>query len=330
VLLLVRMLFSRLDLAILSGLLFATSVGNYGKILLSISGLESVLLGLLYLLVLYCLIRDDFKYGSRITSPWFVAGVLLFLLAGLTRPATLSILGCLLAYKFLFFKERGRRAIFSPNLMILVVIGLGFYVAKSFWGYSLPVKDAPIDLPFYKQIWYPLKNIFRYLNLLVFPMQISDLLNSAHPVVQMIYDWRMLFRTFTTIAIISFSFFGLVFGSKPLRFFIAWTFITVMPFALMQSGATWLNLSYLYLVSIGFCVVLSVGAFGCSGLLKSSPWKRLLPFAIPLFFVTISLSINYRLARQYKAQAAKPAFQAMITELEETHLRIKSAADTPK
>ncbi len=89
--------------------------------------------------------------------------------------------------------------------------------------------------------------------------------------------------------IISFSFFGIVFGNRSLRFFIAWTFITVLPFSLTEHVEGWLNLQYLYLSSAGFCVILAAGATGFSGLLKSQPRKRWIPWVVPAGFVLMTL-----------------------------------------
>ncbi|HPF36502.1 hypothetical protein KDK88_10520 [bacterium] len=314
--LLVNMLFHRARMALPAAVLLAASVGNYGKALMSLTGQETLLLALLYLMVLYVLIRADFKHHGRISSPWYLLGLVLFGLAGLTRPALFSILLCLLAYKFFFYKERGGRGVFPPTMVILIVAGVLFAVFREMWGFRQPYIHFSEDQTVLSSVWLAVKTVFRYLNLMVFPMQVSDLLESTHPVVQQVYAWRMPIRVAVSLLIVSFSFFGFLFGSKPLRFFISWTYITVLPFSLTQLGSSWLNLQYLYLASLGFCVILAAGATGCAGLLEAHRWKRLVPWLGPLFFVVVTLSLNERLQTKYRAIGESPQLRAMTAMLQ--------------
>jgi len=314
--LLVNMLFHRARMALPAAVLFAASVGNYGKVLMSLAGQESLLLALLYLLVLYALIRADFKHHGRLTSPWFLLGLALFGLAGLTRPALFSILLCLVAYKFFFYKERGGRGVFPPTMVTLIVVGVLFAVFRELWGFRQPYIHFSEDQTVFTSLWLVLKTVFRYLNLMVFPMQVSDLLESTHPVVRTVYEWRVPIRVGVSLLIVSFSFFGFIFGSRPLRFFIAWTYITVLPFSLTQLGESWLNLQYLYLASVGFCVILAAGATGCSGLLEAHRWKRLVPWLGPLFFVLMTLSLNAGLVDKNRRWGESPQLRAMVAMLQ--------------
>ena len=301
--LLVYMLFPRERLANLAALLFALSVGHYGKLLMSISGLESLMLSFFYLTVLYALIRNDFHHGGRIWSRWYLFGLAIYVLAGLTGAVSFSILGSLVAYRFFFYKERGGRAVFPLSLMILIGVGLLIYVAQRIWGYQSPELETAEPLGPLPAVWFSLKTIFRYLNLMVFPLQVSSMLDSSHPLIQFIYDWRVVVRSLVALGIISYSFFGLVFGGRSVRFFIAWTYITVLPFTIITTTGDWLNIQYLYLASIGFCVILAGGTVGCIGLLTSHRWKRLAPLAAPLLFVLISQAVVYRLTSQNTLRA---------------------------
>jgi len=314
--LLVNMLFHRTRMALPAAVLFAASVGNYGKVLMSLAGQESLLLALLYLMVLYALIRADFKHHGRMTSPWFLIGLVLFGLAGLTRPALFSILLCLLAYKFFFYKERGGRGIFPPSILVLAAVGVLFAVFRELWGFRQPYIHFSEDQTVFTSAWLVVKTVFRYLNLMVFPMQVSDLLESTHPVVQQVYVWRVPIRVAVSLLIVSFSFFGFLFGSRPLRFFISWTFITVLPFSLTHLGSNWLNLQYLYLASVGFCVILAAGATGCAGLLEAHRWKRFVPWLAPLAFVLGTLSLNERLQVKNRAMGESPQIRTMVTMLQ--------------
>jgi len=316
--LLVNMLFHRSRIAVPAAILFALSVGHYGKVLLSIVGLEPLLLGLLYLLIIYSLIRADFKHGGRILSPWYLLGLGLFGLAGLTKPALFSILLVLLAYKFFFYRERGGRGLFPPSMMILIAVGIAFAAAKVLWGFKEP-SPADSEMGFILSALVSFKTLFRYLNLMVFPMQVSDLLQSSHPVVQTIYDWRIPIRVLVSLGIVSFSFFGILFGSRPLRFFIAWTIIAVIPFSVVHRGVEWLNLQYLYLSAAGFCVILSAGATGCYGLLRAHRWRRWLPWLAPALFVLMTQALNQRLADRNRISAERPEIQVLESMLEFRH-----------
>lgn len=309
------LLFPRPLMSLLAGILFALSVGHYGKILMTISGLESMISATLYLAVLYCLIRNDMKHEGRIRTLWFASGVVLLGAAGLAGNVSLSMLGCLLAYKFFFFKERGRRGILSADVLILVAVGVVIYAAQESWGWPEPpirFSDRPGPLHF---TWHSIKNLFRYLNLLVFPMQQSSLVVSGHPAIQFVYQWRTPIRVLISLAIVSFGFFGILFGSRPIRFFIAWTVITVLPFTISDSGS-WLNLQHLYLTAVGFCVILAAGTAGSCSLISHHRWKRLVPLAVPLFFVAISLTVTFNLDAQNRRTARRPETIEMLRSLE--------------
>jgi hypothetical protein len=313
---LVNMLIHRRGMAVLSALLFALCVGNYGKILMSIASLESLLLSHLYLLVLYLLIRNDFRHQGRLTSPYFLLALGIFLLASLTRATSFSILGCLLAYKFFFYKERGGRAIFSANLLIPVLIGFAFYVARSqLIRHAQPMMpDSESALTY---TWISFKNIFRYLTLMVFPLQPSALLEHANPVVQLVYDIRTIIRVLVTLAIISFSFFGIVFGNRAVRFFIAWTYIMLLPFTGITAQGTWLNLTHLYLTSLGFCIVLAAGSIGVYRLLAIRRWRRYIPYLVPLAYALLAIALVHQIDSQNRRLATRPEMVALRTQAEE-------------
>ena len=314
--LLVYMLFPRECLAELAALLFALCVGHYGKLLLTISGVESLVTTFWYLTVLYALIRNDFHHDGRIRSPWFLFGLAVFVLAGLTRPVSFSILGGLVAYRFFFYKERGGRGVFPPSLLIVVSIGILLWIAQRIWGWQGSGPGDQSDVGPALSAWYSIKSIFRYLNLMVFPIQASSLVYSSHPAVMFIYEWRVLVRTLVALGIISYSFFGLVFGGKAVRFFIAWTYIAVLPFTVVIGPHEWLNIGYLYLASLGFCVILAAGTVGCIGLLRAHRWRRLVPLLAPLLFALISQTVNMRLAARNLGHADTLKIQQMHEILE--------------
>ena len=161
-----------------------------------------------------------------------------------------------------------------------------------------------------------LKSFFRYLTLMFFPMQNTQLMETVPIFVTWAFEARTVIRTFLALAIISYSFFGFVFGSKAVRFFIAWTFITVLPFTGVTTTGSWLNLNHLYLTSLGFCVVLAAGAIGTSGLLVRRRWRRFIPFLFPLTFILISLVLTAKFDERNKFRAQSPKVVEMREGLE--------------
>jgi hypothetical protein len=313
---LVNMLFFRERMALLAALLFALGVGSYNRNLLSIASQESLLLALFHLLVLYLFIRNDFRREGKLLSPFFVAGLIIYSLTGLTKASTLSLLGCLVAYKAFFYERRDRRPVFSNDLLVFLVFGLIFQYGQNRWGFRTPTVVTETEGPLV-YTWLSVVNLFRYINLMVFPLQESTLLRESGVVIQALFQVRVAIRALLTLSVISYSFFGFIFGSRPLRFFIAWTFITLVPFSAQAPGAEWLNLTHLYLASTGFCVVLAAATTGCAGLLAGKRWHQALPFALPLAFVLTAMSLTYRLDARNRATADTPEIRRLESEMVE-------------
>ena len=311
---LVNMLFPRRSMAILASILFALAVGSYGRVFMTIHQLESLLLAGLHLLVLYFFIRNDFRREGRVLSPLFLLGLALFLLTGLTKAASFSLVGCLVAYKAFFYRHRASRAIISPDILVFIVASVLFYLGQHKWGYQNPtIFEHSAGESQFSLLSF--KNIFRYLNLMFFPMQQSPLLDTAPLWVVWVFHARVVVRVCLTLSIVSYSFFGFVFGSRAIRFFIAWTYITLLPFTSHTASGEWLNLSHLYLTSLGFCVILAAGASGTNALLKKRRWRSLAPYLVPVFFAAISLGVAWKLDAKNKAIASQPEAVELRAEL---------------
>lgn len=311
---LVNMLFPNWRLALLAAVLFVFGVGSYGKILMAVHQLEALSMASLHLLVLYFFIRNDFRHHGKILSPLFLLGLFLFLLTGLTKTASFSLILTLIAYKAFFYKWRQGRAILSKDLLVFAVVGVLFYLAQSKWGYQQPSVFVPTEGTEHFSL-ISFKNIFRYLNLMFFPLQQSPMLDTANPLVVLVYNLRTVIRVFLTLSIISYSFFGFVFGSKAIRFFIAWTYITLLPFTGQTHSGVWLNLSHLYLTSLGFCVILAAGTTGTSNLLTRAGWKKYMPYLVPLAFVTAALLLAHQLNASHLRMAESPRCVALRGEV---------------
>ncbi|MFO7610404.1 MAG: hypothetical protein R6X35_14660 [Candidatus Krumholzibacteriia bacterium] len=301
---LVNMLFPTRRMALLAAVLFAFGVGSYGRVFGAIHQQENLLLAGLHLLVMYVFIRNDYRHEGQIRSRLYLLGLALFLVTGLTRATSFSLVGVLIAYKVLFYRFRGRRIV-TPDVLILLVVALIFYWAQARWGYQAPTVFGD-NHPVERFSLMSVKNIFRYLNMMFLPIQPSSMLEDAPFYVNWLFAARTLIRTALALAIISFSFFGFVFGSRAIRFFIAWTYITVLPFTDQSATGQWLNLSHLYLTSVGFCVVLAAGTTGTANLLRARPSHMWVPYLVPLIFVVMALGVTDRLHQRNRVLAESP------------------------
>ncbi len=321
---LVNMLFPRQKMALLASLLFAFAVGSYGRIFTSIHQLESLLLASFHLLVLYFFIRNDFRREGRILSPYFVLGLGLFLLTGLTKAASFSLVLTLVAYKVFFHGFKWRR-ILSADIVLFLVAAVLFHVAQGRWGYGgRTIFHEPATFTEFTLL--SAKNLFRYLNLMIFPLQTSSLVEQAPFWVDWMYEARRVIRVFISLAVISYSFFGIVFGSRAIRFFIAFTYVSLLPFTAHSAAGYWLNLSHLYLTSLGLCVVLAAGTVGTKNLLERRRWRRWIPYAVPLAFVIVSIVMTGYFDRRHRAIAASPKAVAMRAEMSATCRQIDDDA----
>ena len=154
-----------------------------------------------------------------------------------------------------------------------------------------------------KIILYTVKNIISYLVRMIFPIHTSYLVTQAGPVVRFIYRFATEIRILLALTVVSYSFFGFIFGNRTIRFFIAWTYIMVIPFAFFKFPGDWLNIRHLYLVSVGFVMIISAGAIYTSRLISHHRWRRFVPHIVPLFFIVLSQFIVTQLDRSYELKA---------------------------
>ena len=301
-------------IAVLAGVLFALGVGSYGKAVLFVAGAENLLIATLYLLILNLYIRNDLFGGGRMWSVRYASVVVLFLLVSFARPTTLALVGGLLAYKVFFRGERGsQRKILEPHLLVLVLGAGAFTIVRQLTGVVdfswVAAGEGPVDFTL-----NVMKNMVNYIIHMFFPIHVSQLVERGHPVVQFVYAIAPLLRVLIGWAIISYSVFGFVFGNRTIRFFLAWTLISVLPYCVIQFPADWLNIRYLYLVSIGFVFIMASGTVLSMDLLHRRPRRRWLPLVVPLAFVLLSGYITAKLDTKYEGYGADAA-QRIQTEV---------------
>ena len=302
---------------ILAGLLFAMGVGSYGKAVLFIAGAENLLTTTLYLLILNLYIRNDL-YGQGKIFSWRYALVLVLCLAvSLARPTAFSLLLNLIAYKVFFAGERGRgRRVFDAQLTVLVVGALIFWAVRRQIGVVEFDWSAAGQNPweFTVNFFY---NMINYLVHMFFPVHVSRLIETANPFLQALAFVAPVIRVLIAWGVISYGIFGFVFGNRPIRFFLAWTLISVLPYCVVQFPQDWLNIRYLYQVSIGFVFVLAAGTIYSTDLLHRTRWQRWLPLVFPLLFVLMSAYITRKLDTKYEIDAASETNQLRIEQLKE-------------
>jgi hypothetical protein len=160
---------------------------------------------------------------------------------------------------------------------------------------------------------------------MVFPIHTSGLVRNSGPVVRFVYTAATEIRIITFLCILSYSIFGFIFGNRAIRFFIAWTYITVTPFCFFKFPADWFNIRYLYLVSIGFVMILASGTALAARLLYEKAWRRFLPYVIPLFFVFLSQFIIQFLDKNYERQAKAPYIDSAKKQFYDEYNRRRDA-----
>jgi len=295
-------------IALLSSILFVTAVGNYGKAVMVVSGISDLLITFLTLTTLLLYFVNELQKGGRMNSRWYWGAAVFFLLSLTTKATSFSILGCIMAFLF-FFKNETGKPVFNRNFVLFILIAVAAFVVK-FAVFRDDSAWRDFDVGF---------NVFRnmgsYLVRMVFPIHGSSLVTDSGVAVKGVYTFATQIRMVTFLTIISYSVFGFIFGNRTVRFFIAWTYITLLPFCFFYFPEDWLNIRYLYLVSIGFIMILASVTVLASRLLYERQWRRFLPYGLPLLFVFLSQFIIFHLDKNYERTAASAAIENMQEEL---------------
>ena len=300
-------------IAMMSGLLFLFAVGNYGKAVMAASSVEDLIITTLTLMTLWLFFRNELKNGGRLGTISFAGALFFFILSVFSKSTSFSILGCILAFNLFFRAETGRK-VFSRSFFVVAGCALVALVLKFSLSGGIPGSED-FGVPVHTFI----KNYASYLVRMVFPIQSSDSVRHAVPVVRFVYNLATEIRIITFLCILSYSVFGFIFGNRAIRFFIAWTYITVTPFCFFKFPSGWFNIRYLYLVSIGFVMILASGTVLASRLLYEKAWRRFLPYLIPLYFVLLSQFIIQNLDKNYEQLAGHSRLDAIRAQFEEQY-----------
>ncbi|MBN1884212.1 MAG: hypothetical protein JW876_01650 [Candidatus Krumholzibacteriota bacterium] len=302
VFLMVRKLLRDDGVAFLSALLFVFTVGSYGKTVMIASGFEDLLVTAFTLSTMYFFFKNEIDAGGRMFTPWFALAFVFFVASMLSKSTSFSILGAFLAFNFFFRKDAGTRTVNGPFVVLLLVAAAALVVKLSVFGYRPSFYTRNPGPWLY--IYYAAKNVINYLVRMIFPIHTSNLVEQAALPVRFIYRFATEIRILISLTVVSYSVFGFIFGNRTIRFFIAWTYMMVLPFAFFQFPNDWLNIRHLYLVSVGFNVVIAAGAVYCSRLIAIHRWRRYVPLAVPVAFILLSRFIITQLDRSYELKAA--------------------------
>ena len=292
-------------IAVVSSLLFVFAVGNYGKAVMVVSGVSDLLITLFTLLTLFFYFKNELEHEGRITTAWFYLSVMCFLLILLTKTTSFSTLGCMLAFN-IFFRGKTQRNVFDRHFLTIAVFALVVLMLKLSLSQTIPGQSDLVILS-----TGALRNLASYLVRMVFPIHFSHIVADSGIVVRSIYSFASQIRIVIFLCILSYSVFGFIFGNRTIRFFIAWTYITVAPFCFFRFPSDWLNIRYLYLVSVGFVMILASGTALATRLLYQKAWRRFLPYVVPALFVLLSFFVVSRLDSNYEQQAVNARMLAV-------------------
>jgi len=303
-------------IAFLSAVLFAFTVGNYGKEVMYSAGVSGILMHTVFLLTVMFYVINERQGKGRLATPWFLLTLLFFLVSVVNRFAFLSGIGVLLAYNVFFRKERQRRVLAAP-LFILLVLG-GILTGFQWHSFQTVTNAYPEGWGFGFFAGNFLSNVPAYLIHMVYPLHYTELVQESG-VANFIYGGSAWIRPLLGFFIFSYAAYGFVFGNTNLRFFIAWTFVTILPFCFFNMPGDWLNTKYLYLASAGFCLILATGTMKMYRVLEPRGWRRWIPMVIPALFVISAAVIVTNLDSAYEERARSPRTQ----ELKERFLELK-------
>jgi hypothetical protein len=292
--------------ALVAALLFVLGVGSYGKNLLFASGISSLLYATTCLSATLLYVQNEKRNAGR---PWgvFAFGFFgVFICSLFMKGGMFSVLSCALFYN-LFFKRERQRSILHTNLLI----GLGVAAVSVFVHEVILEGEDP-----WGSAGSFLRNLPGYLILMVFPLQQSELLDKSPPLVRALYAASPFLRFFVGLTILSYSIFGLVFGGRAIRFYVAWMYVLIVPFAFLGYPDAWLNLRFLYLVSLAFCVLLTTGSTYVHQLLAHRGARKYLPFAIPAIYVVVSVVLVSQLNSKNRELARHPSSRAQLERVE--------------
>jgi hypothetical protein len=319
---LVRTLLKDRSIAVLSGLLFEFAVGNYGKSVMTVSGVSDLVITAMTLLTMIFYVRNELHDRGSLWTRNFFLCLLFFTLSLLSKTTSFSVLGLMFAFNLLYREQTGRKLL-DANFIALAAFTLAVLIVKIAIQGAVPGSQ---DLAIFS--WSVFRNFPAYLVRMVFPIHSSTLVTDAGGAVRFIYEFATAIRILIFLCIVSYSVFGFIFGNRVIRFFIAWTYIMVTPFCFFRFPSDWLDMRFLYLVSIGFQMILASGTVLAARLLYQKPWRRRLPYVIPALFIGLSYFVLQQLDSNYERKAAAPQLNTIKGRFYEMYAKKTETQET--
>lgn len=312
---LVRTLLRDRTIAVLSGLLFEFAVGNYGKSVMTASGISDLVITTLTLLTMIFYVKNELEERGGVWKRNFMLCLFFFTASLLSKTTSFSLLGLMLAFN-MFFRDQTGRKLLDRNFVLFTTFALSVLLVKLAFQREIPgASDLEITS------WSLPRNFAAYLVRMVFPIHSSALVLNAGAVVRFIYEFATEIRVVILLCIVSYSIFGFIFGNRVIRFFIAWTYIMVTPFCFFRFPADWLDIRFLYLVSVGFNMILASGTVLAARLLYQRHWRRRLPYLVPVAFIALTYFVLFQLDRNYEQKANAPALNSVKASFYELYAR---------
>jgi hypothetical protein len=320
--LLVRTMLKDRAIAVLSGLLFEFAVGNFGKSVMTVSGISDLVITTMTLTTMIYYIKNETEERGALWKKNFILCLIFFTMSLLSKTTSFSIVLLMLAFN-LFYRDQTGRRVFDRNFTMFAGIALLVLGVKLIAQGAVP-GASDLDL----NPLSVMRNLAAYLVRMVFPIHSSTLVSEAGAVVKFIYEFATEIRVVIFLCIVSFSLFGFIFGNRVIRFFIAWTYIAVAPFCFFRFPKDWLDIRFLYLVSVSFQMILATGTVLAARLLYQRPWRRRLPFLIPVAFVALSYFVLRQLDYNYEQKANSPQLDAVKAKFYEEYARRTATTET--
>jgi hypothetical protein len=102
----------------------------------------------------------------------------------------------------------------------------------------------------------------------------------------------------------------------------------VAPFCFYRFPKDWLDIRFLYLVSVSFQMILATGTVLAARLLYQRPWRRRLPLLLPLAFVSLSYFVLRQLDYNYEEKANSPQLDSVKAQFYEYYARSTATTET--
>ncbi|HET6349180.1 MAG TPA: hypothetical protein VFH88_08865 [Candidatus Krumholzibacteria bacterium] len=320
--LLVRTMLKDRTIAVVSGLLFEFAVGNFGKSVMTVSGISDLVITTLTLTTMIFYIKNELEEHGALWKRNFILCLAFFTFSLLSKTTSFSLLGLMLAFN-LFYREAIGRRVFDRNFTMFAAFALCVLVVKLLVQGEIP---GASDLDF--NLISLARNYASYLVRMVFPIHDSALVKEAGSAVRFIYEFATAIRVVILLCIVSYSVFGFIFGNRVIRFFIVWTYIVITPFCFFRFPNDWLDIRFLYLASVSFQMILASGTVLAGRLLYQRPWRRRLPYLIPIYFVAISYFVLRQLDLNYERKAVSPRLDNVKAQFYEEYARHTAATET--